>query len=59
VCCRFKRSHDFTFVTASFALMASPWLLRFVFQLHSLLAEAMEEERSPTLNIVGEVPEVA
>jgi hypothetical protein len=51
-------SHDLTFATASFALTASPSLLQLVFELRSLLAEAMEEVRSPVLDIVGDVPEV-
>jgi hypothetical protein len=51
-------SRDLTFTTVSFTLAVSPSLLQFIFGLRSLLAEAMAEECSPLLDVVGDMPEV-
>jgi hypothetical protein len=51
-------SRDLTFVAVSFTLAISHSVLQFIFRLRSLLAEEMVEERSPLLDVVGDVPEV-
>jgi hypothetical protein len=51
-------SCDLTFTAASFTLAVSPSPFQFIFGLRSLLAEVMAEERSPLLNVVGDVLEV-
>jgi hypothetical protein len=43
---------------ASYSLTVSPLLLQFTCELRFLLAKAMEEERSPILDIVGGEPDV-
>jgi hypothetical protein len=45
-------------VALSFALVIPPSLLQFAFELHALLVEAMEEECSPILDVVGDVSKV-
>jgi hypothetical protein len=51
-------SCDLSFTTASFTLAISPSSLQFIFGLHSLLAQAMVEECSPLLYVVGDMSEV-
>jgi hypothetical protein len=51
-------SRELTFIAISFTLVISPSPLQFIFRLLSLLAEAMAEECSPLLNVVGDVSEV-
>jgi hypothetical protein len=45
-------------VALSFALAIPPLLLQFAFELRALLVDMMEEERSPILDIVGDVSKV-
>jgi hypothetical protein len=51
-------SCDLTFAAASFTLAVSPSPFQFIFGLRSLLAKVIAEERSPLLNVVGDVLEV-
>jgi hypothetical protein len=45
-------------VALSIALVIPPSVLQFAFELHALLVDVMEEERSPILDIVGDVSKV-
>jgi hypothetical protein len=45
-------------VSLSFSLTIPPSLLQFAFELRALLVDVMEEERSPILDVVGDVSKV-